>query len=134
MSKKPITEQQRRERAEQKAQQARAREIAEQQKAEAKALANSRLIYQSMWEQFSDDISKGKGYAYGRLLRNLTTFATQLVPSYYTAKEHQAAIAEAAEYSKVDGKQSAEDPRVLISNWLRGTDDLSRIKLDKEAA
>ncbi len=134
MSKKPITEQQRRERAEQKAQHARAREIAEQQKAEAKALANSRLIYQSMWEQFSDDIAKGKGYAYGRLLRNLTTFATQLVPSYYTAKEHQAAIAEAAEYSKVDGKQSAEDPRVLMAAWLRGDEDLSRIKLEKTAA
>lgn len=134
MKKKPTTVAQRRALAEAKAQQKRAQQIAREQEAEVKAAAKSKEIYQAMWDQFGTDMEKGKSYAYGRLVRNLTTFATRLVPSYYTAKEHQAAIAEAVEYSKTEGKQSAEDPRTLISSWLRGEDDLSRIKLDKAAA
>jgi hypothetical protein len=134
VKKKPISEAERRETAEQKAQQKRAQAEAKRQEAENKAAERSEKVFQGMWQQFSDDITTGKAFAYNRLLLNLTKFSTDLVPRYYTAKEYQAAIAEAADYSKSDGKQSAEDPRTLISNWLRGTDDLSRIKLDKAAA
>lgn len=134
MSKKPKTEKERREAAELKAQEHRAAIIAKQQAAEEEAKKKAQKIYQQMWEQFSADIEKGKSFAYGRLLTNLTAWASRLVPFYMTAKEHMTLVSEAAENSKGEGKQSAEDPRSLISSWLRGEEDLSRIKLDKAAA
>ena len=135
MSRKPISEKERRDQAEQKAAEKRARNEVKRQERERAAAERAQTIYQAMWEQFSSDIEdKGKSCAYGRLLKNLTKFATPLVPHYYTAKEHQAAIVEAAEFSKGDGRQSSEDPRQLISSWLRGEDDLSRIPLEKTVA
>jgi len=87
-----------------------------------------------MWQQFADDWKTGKSLAYSNLLCNLTQWASDLVPTYMTAKEHMSIIGEATEFAKSDGRMRNEDPRELISRWLRGEDDLSRIPLEKSVA
>lgn len=84
-----------------------------------------------MWQQFAEDWKKGKSLAYSNLLCNLTKWASDLVPVYMTAKEHLAIISECTEHAKSAGQSQHEDPRALVSSWLRGEDDLSRIPLEK---
>lgn len=87
-----------------------------------------------MWKQFAEDWKKSKSFAYANLLRNLTFSASDLVPSYMTAKEHMAMIAEATEHTKSGEHSAHEDPRELVGSWLRGESDLSRIPLEKAVA
>lgn len=101
---------------------------------EAKSIAHAKSVYENMWKQFAEDWKKGKALAYTNLLSNLTFWASDLVPAYMTAKEHMAMIAEATEHAKRDGASAHEDPRQLISSWLRGDSELSRIPLEKQVA
>lgn len=105
-----------------------------QAESEARSLAHAKQIYEEMWQQFADDWKTGKSKAYSNLLCNLTKWASDLVPVYMTAKEHMGLIAECTDKAKSDGKVSHEDPREVISRWLRGDDDLSRIPLEKALA
>lgn len=134
MKKKAITEAERRAKAEAKAEKKRVALAAKRAAAEQKALQHAKVIYESMWQQFSEDWKKGKSVAYSNLLSNLTKWASDLVPIYMTAKEHMSLIGEATEHAKTAGQGQHEDPRALVSAWLRGQDDLSRIPLEKAVA
>ena len=134
MKAKPISERERRELAEAKAEEKRLSQAAKKAEKEARALEHAKMIYEGMWQQFAEDWKKGKSLAYSNLLCNLTKWASDLVPVYMTAKEHMQLIGEATEYAKSDGRVSHEDPRELMSQWLREEIDLSRIPLEKVVA
>ncbi len=128
----PKTQAQLRQEAEEHAAELRAQRAMEVAEAEAKKQGEAKEAYDEIWRAFSLDLKKGKSYANANLLENLTNFASLLVPIVMTAKEHTSLIMELAE--KTSGKEggtSSEDPITLVSAWLSGKTDLSRIPLEK---
>lgn len=119
MSKKPISEAERRQQL-----------IEQAAEVEARKRAKAKQVYDGIWSQFSTDRRKGRSVAYSNLLTNLTTFASDLVPAYMTAKEHLAMIAEAEGFTKGDQQTANDDPKEIMSKWLRGELELSRIALE----
>ena len=124
------TQAQLREEAEMKAAELRAARAMQVAEAEAKKQEEAKAAYDDIWAAFSKDLKKGKSYANANLLDNLTIFASYLVPTVMTAKEHTSLIMELAEKTTGEkGTSSGEDPMDLMSKWLQGSVDLSRIPL-----
>ena len=110
----------------------RAEAEAKRLKAEAKAQQEAALVHDGIWKQFADDLEKGRSFASDRFARNLATFASKLVPYYFTDKELASTINEALEHVKGEDGRSNEDPAELMGKWLRGEAELSRIPLEKD--
>jgi hypothetical protein len=94
-------------------------------------LESAKAVYDSIWAQFAVDRQNNRAQAYAKLQQNFAKFAAQLVPAYMTAKEHVSIIGDIEQYTKGDQQSASGDPQQLISSWLRGESDLSRIPLEK---
>lgn len=90
-------------------------------------------MYENIWAEFAEDRNDNRAKAYANLQQNLAKHAAELVPYYYTAKEHISVIGEVEQYTKGDKQSESGDPKELVSRWLRGDDDvdLSRVPLEK---
>jgi len=122
-----------REEAEMQAAELRAQRAMEVAEAEAAKQQEAKEAYDDIWAAFSKDLKNhGKSYANANLLDNLTIFASLLVPLMMTAKEHTSLIMDLSEKQTSDkGASHGENPTELVSSWLRGAVDLSRIPLEK---
>jgi hypothetical protein len=94
-------------------------------------LESAKAVYDSIWAQFAIDRKNNRAQAYAQLQQNFAKHAAQLVPAYMTAKEHVSIIGDIEQYTKGDQQSASGDPQQLISAWLRGDADLSRIPLEK---
>jgi len=128
---KPKTQADLRAEAEEKAAVLRADKAMKAAEEEAEKLAEAKGVYDDIWMAFSKDLKKGKGFANANLLNNLTEFASYLVPIVMNAKEHTSLIMELAEKMSSEKGHHGENPTELMSKWLRGDIDLSRIPLEK---
>lgn len=134
MKQKPITEAERRQQLEMAAAEKRAQEARERAEAEAEQIEMGKNCYANIWAQFSKDSKKSKSLAYANLKNNLAEFAEFIVPHIVTAKEHMALITDAEKYiTGGDTGHPQEDMPSLMSSWLRGEIELSRIPLEKAA-
>lgn len=88
-------------------------------------------VYDTIWQEFAKDREKNRSIAYANLQRNLAIHAAELVPDYMTAKEHVSIIGEIEQYTKGDAAGERGDPRDIVSGWLRGEMELSRVPLEK---
>jgi HSP90 family molecular chaperone len=129
--KKPITEAERRQQLEVAAAHKRAEEARMRENAEQEKIQLAMNAYEGIWREFAKNSKKSKSQAYAQLKEDLATFAPELVPVLMTAKEHMSLIAEAETHVKGDGPSSQEDPRSIVSQWLQGKIELSRIPLEK---
>jgi neutral trehalase len=131
LKKKPKTEAERRQELELAAAQKRAAEQQARTEAEQEQLDLATRAYEGIWREFARNSKKSKSQAYAQLKEDLATFAPELVPHLLTAKEHMSLIAETEQYIKTEGGPQHEDPREIISLWLSGKIELSRIPLEK---
>lgn len=92
---------------------------------------NAKSVYDGIWAEFSRDRKKNRAKAYTNLQQNLALHAAELVPFYMTAKEHVSIIGDIEQYTKSDQQSDSGDPREMVSRWLRGEEDISRVPLEK---
>ena len=89
-------------------------------------------IYKEIWDKFADDRQHNRAMAYANLQQALSRHATDVVPAYYTAKEHVTVIGDLEQYAKGD-KPSNVNPVQAIAAWLAGKGpDLSRVSMIQE--
>ena len=93
---------------------------------------NARFIYQKIWEDFARDRKVNRTSAYANLQHALAEHASDLVPAYFTAKEHLTVVADVEQWAKND-KPTNVNPVEAVADWLSGKGpDLSRISMIKE--
>ena len=93
---------------------------------------NAKSIYEQIWAKFAADRKGSRSLAYANLQRSLAEHAADLVPAYFTAKEHLSVVADVEQWAKGDGRGEAGNPIESMSDWLSGKLDLSRISMIKE--
>jgi hypothetical protein len=99
---------------------------------EAKAASDAKRIYQEIWERFGVNRKRGKSFAYTNLLADYSKYGAVLVPTLMSTKEHMQIIAQIEENIKNEGgTNTQEDARELVSSWLRGERELTRIPFEK---
>jgi hypothetical protein len=91
---------------------------------------SAKQIYKSIWSKFAKDRKDSRAQACANLQRAICEHAADLVPDYFTAKEHLAAVMEVEEHTKQDKQSETGDPLEAMSSWLRGDLDLSRTPLE----
>lgn len=92
-----------------------------------------RLTMGAIWSKFAENRDKlGCAKAYSRLRHDLAENFDALSPEYMTPKELHSIIESTEQFTKSDrDADNATDPKELVSGWLRGEIDLSRIPLEK---
>jgi hypothetical protein len=93
---------------------------------------SSRAIYEKIWAEFAENRKANRATAYGNLQRALAEHAADLVPHYFTAKEHLSVVADVEQYTKSDKQSDSGNPTETIANWLNGGLDLSRVSMIKD--
>jgi hypothetical protein len=91
---------------------------------------SAREIYMKIWTQFAVDRKENRATAYVNLQRAFSEHAAELVPAYLTAKEHMTLISDIEQWTKSDKQSESGDPMSLVSDWLNGGVELSRIPLE----
>lgn len=93
---------------------------------------SARAIYEKIWSDFARDRKANRTTAYANLQHALAEHAADLVPAYFTAKEHLTVVADVEQWAKND-KPSNVNPVEAVANWLAGKGpDLSRISMIRE--
>jgi hypothetical protein len=95
---------------------------------------NAKSIYEGIWAKFGEDRKKNRSIAYTNLQRAFADHASELVPTYMTAKEHMSMVADIEQWTKGDKQSESGDPLSSMSDWLRGDLELSRIPLIKSGS
>ena len=95
-------------------------------------LVAEKNVFDSLWEQFAADRKENRAIAYTNLQQNLAKNASALVPDYMTAKEHLELVTKVEEWTKGDKQSDSGDPMTMMSDWLQGKVDLSRVPLTEK--
>jgi hypothetical protein len=99
---------------------------------EARRQLAAKKAFESIWRKFGENRKKGRTSAFSILLQDLTKHASDLVPYYMTAKEFMGIISEIESHTKGDTATSTnDDPLELMSKWIRGEVQLSKVPLEK---
>jgi hypothetical protein len=102
--------------------------------AEAADVGKARTIYRNIWQQFAEDTKeKGKSAAYVGLKENYALCADDMVPHIMTSGEHMRVISDCDKNISDPSGIAGEDIRDVVSRWLRGDIELSRIPLSEPA-
>ena len=110
----------------------RKQEAFEQAMQEAKDQEDAKRIYREIWERFSDNRKRGKSFAYSNMLHDVSKYASFLVPKFMSHKDLMGWQAECEANVKNEGATNTqEDAREVISSWLRGDRELSRIPFER---
>lgn len=89
-------------------------------------------VYREIWANFARDRKISRTQAYANLQHALCEHASDLVPYYFTAKEHLTVIGDVEQWAKND-KPTNTNPVEAVADWLSGKGpDLSRISMIKE--
>jgi|HubBroStandDraft_2_1064218.scaffolds.fasta_scaffold00006_21 hypothetical protein len=91
-----------------------------------------KTIFDQIWKQFAADRKDGRAAAAVKLQRALAEHASDLVPSYATAKEFMSMVFDCEQFTKEDKQGDTGDPLTNISDWISGKKDFSRISMIKE--
>ena len=92
----------------------------------------AKKAFDSIWKKFGTNRKKGRASAFSTLLQDLTQHASDLVPYYMTAKEFMGIISEIESHTKGDSAAATTDePIDVVSKWLRGEVQLSKVPLEK---
>lgn len=92
----------------------------------------AREIYKTIWAEFARDRKVNRTTAYANLQHALAEHAADLVPAYFTAKEHLSVVADVEQWAKND-KPTNVNPVEAVADWLSGKGpDLSRISMIRE--
>jgi hypothetical protein len=96
------------------------------------AMANrARKSYDKMWAKFNRDADKSWNNACRNLRRALCKNASELVPTYTNMKDHMEMVFKVKEQMKnSENPVETENPAEVISDWLTGKLELSRIPLE----
>ena len=129
----PITEEERREQLERKAELKNARIAAAQIRKENNARENAKEVYTTIWAQFSEDRKKGRAFAYAKLIEGLNKHCSDLVPTYMTDRDRFGIIKEAESFIGENEQSQHESIPEMVGKWLSGEIELSRIPLEKKA-
>lgn len=98
---------------------------------EAKEQADAKRIYREVFERFSENRKRGKSFGYQNLLHDLSKHFAFLVPTIMSHNEMRGWLAECENNIKQESTDTQEDAREVISSWLRGERELSRIPFEK---
>jgi hypothetical protein len=101
------------------------------QEEEAEFQRAAKHAFDTIWRRFGKNRKKGRSGAFSTLLQDMTEHAAELVPYYMTAKEFVSIISEIETHTKGEDGRKDGDPRDLVSAWLRGEEDMSRVPLEK---
>lgn len=93
---------------------------------------NAAEIYKQIWAKFAADRKISRTTAYANLQQALAEHASDLVPFFFTAKEHLSVIGDVEQWAKND-KPTNVNPVEAVADWLSGKGpDLSRISMIRE--
>ena len=93
---------------------------------------NAKVVFENIWAKFAEDRKANRSMAYANLQRSIAEHAADLVPAYFTAKEHLTVIADVEQWTKNEKQSESGNPLESMAGWLSGELDLSRISMIKE--
>src|ERR1700689_3177197 len=87
-------------------------------------------ILDRIWKDFGRDRKKNRSTAFVNLQQAYANNHDAIVPSFATEKEFLAIVVEAEQHTKADQQSDSGAPAELVSAWLRGDTDLSRVRME----
>jgi hypothetical protein len=90
---------------------------------------DAKSIYEQIWAKFAVDRKDNRSMAYANLQRSLAEHAADLVPEYFTAKEHLSVVADVEQWTKNEKQSESGNPIESMASWLSGELDLSRVSM-----
>lgn len=88
-------------------------------------------IYAKMWAQFAHEVKESESRAFANLRENFALHAAELVPDIMTNKDLTDSVEWCQSHVKVDQAEGKSDPLQIISDWMNGITELSRIPMEK---